>query len=621
MQFLVELIPNFHMWFVLGLILCALVMYAKESFSMEVTSAVVLSVLLLFFYLVPMTNGAGVMIVDAEALLHGFANPALITVIALLIVGQAVVQTGALNEIANLIARVSRNNAVISIFLCLIVVMVTSAILNNTPVVVIFIPILAALAKKLDMSVSRVMIPLSFVAILGGMTTLVGSSTNLLVSGALEDMGHAPLGFFEFTLIGSMLAGVGFIYVWLIAPKLLIDRASLARSMVSGDGEERQFIAQIEIDRESEYRGKHIEKDHFPGFTNIDVRMVQRGEHAFLPPFDESMELRPRDIVIVAATRKDITELVSKQPEALLHSSDDSIEKRNTEAEILESGITLAEVVITPASRMIGRNLEEIGFHHHYHSLVLGIQRQERIIRSRVSEIRLAAGDVLLVMGKPKDILLLQESSDLLLLEWSTEDIHSGRKAKQAGIILVGVVAPAALEWLPIVVTAFSGATAAIILGCLNLRQAIRSIDSQVVLIVATSLALGVAMQKTGGALFLASQLVDLLSGLEAVAVMSVLFLAMVIVTNILSNNASAVLFTPIAVNLAQQLNAPISMFVFAVIFACNCSFLTPIGYQTNLLVMGPGHYKFADFMRGGLPLAILIWITYTAIAYFMFIA
>jgi di/tricarboxylate transporter len=605
---------SFHMWFVLLLILGAMVAYSSDKIPLELTSIIVFSLLLLFFHLFPLIDESGHAKITTTKLLEGFANPALITVIGLLVVGQAVVQTGALNEVANIIIRLSRNNAIISIVMSLFVVMGTSAILNNTPVVVIFIPILAVLAKNLDISVSKVMIPLSYAAILGGMMTLIGSSTNLLVSGTLEKMGHAPLGFFDFTVPGMFLASVGLVYVIFIAPRLLPDRASFAKSIVGDD--DRQFIAQVEIDRESDFMGKEIKDGIFPGFPDITVRMVQRGEHAFLPPFDEDMVLRSRDIVIVAATRKDITELLSKQPSSLLQNTRGGAEVADeSDTGEVESDVSMAEVIITPTSRMIGRNLEQVGFYHHYNCVVLGVQRQSRVIRARISEIRLAAGDVLLVMGKRQDIMKLLESKDLLILEWSTEEIHSGKKAKQAAAIFTSVVLLAALDVVPIAVSAFAGATAAIVAGCLNLRQARRAIDSQVVLIVAASLALGVAMQETGGASFIAHGIVELLDGASAITVMSVLFLAIIGVTNILSNNASGVLFTPIAVNAATELGVDPAMFVFAVIFACNCSFITPIGYQTNLLVMGPGHYKFSDFIRSGLPLALIMWLTYTLFA------
>lgn len=611
---LIEQSANLHMWVIIAVIIAAMVVYSSDKVPLEITSIIVISFLLLFFNIFPITDEWGAPRVDTAKILLGFANPALITVVSLLVIGQAVVQTGALNEIANIIVKLSRNNAFIALFLTLLTVLAISGILNNTPVVVIFIPIIAALAKNLNLSVSAVMIPLSYVAILGGMLTLIGSSTNLLVSGMLRELHIEPLTFFEFTLPGSIMAGVGFVYILLIAPRLLPDRASFAKSLVGDD--DRQFISQVEIDSTSDFVGKKIEAGNFPNFPAISVRMIQRGEHAFLPPFEEEMTIRRGDIIIVAATRKDITELLAKQPNTLLQATP-SLTDEDDDVDGVEivSDMNIAEVIITPASRMIGRNLEQIGFHHQHNCVVLGIQRQSKIIRAQLSEIRLAAGDVLLVMGKRKEVMQLQQSKDMLLLEWSTEEIHSGKQALRVGVIFASVVLAAALDFVPIAISSFVGATAVIITGCLNLRQARRAIDGQIILIVAASLAMGAALQATGGASYLAHLLISIMQGASPVMVMSALFLLMAGVTNILSNNASAVLFTPIAVNAATELGVDPKMFIYAVILACNCSFITPIGYQTNLLVMGPGHYKFSDFMRSGIPLAIIMWITYTLFA------
>lgn len=609
---MIETPHTMHMWVTLAIIGGAVLFYVQDRIPLELTSIVLLSVLLLFFYFFPLLNANEEVILDTEALLMGFANPALIAVIALLVLGQSVVQTGALNEVANWIVKFSRQNAFVAVLLCLFVVTVVSAILNNTPVVVIFIPILSALAKNLDMSVSKLMIPLSFAAIMGGMMTLIGSSTNLLVSGTIQNMGFAPISMFDFTIPGIVLATVGFVFTVIVVPKLLPDRASMSRSFVGDD--ERLFVAQVELDPQSELVGKIIEEGNLPGFKDIAIRMIQRSEHAFLPPFDEEMMLRSHDILVVAATRKDLTELLSKQPDSLLQQKAEGINEEDEEEEIA-ADVSMAEVVVTPTSRMIGRNLEQIAFHHQHECVVLGIQRRSRIIRARVTEIRLQAGDVLLVMGKRDNVITLQESPDVLLLEWSTEEIHSGKKAVRAAIIFFAVVGTAAFNIVPITVSAFVGATATILTGCLNLRQAGRVLDVQIILMIATALALGAALDATGGAGFLADMLIFAMQGASPPVIMSALFLLMVGMTNVLSNNASAVLFTPIAVNTATHLQVQPDMFIYAVIFACNCSFITPIGYQTNLLVMGPGHHKFVDFIRSGVPLALLIWITYSLFA------
>ncbi|MCH2037044.1 MAG: hypothetical protein MK137_00430, partial [Rickettsiales bacterium] len=289
----ISLPENFHMWATMVLILGAIAAYANDKIHLEITSIVVLSILLVLFYVIPLKDPVShAIILDTEKLLLGFANPALIAVISLLVLGQAVVQTGALNEVANIILKISRNNVALSITLSLFVVILISALLNNTPVVVIFIPILSALAKNIDLSVSKVMIPLSYAAIIGGMVTLIGSSTNLLASGMLVDMGMEPLKFFDFTIPGLFMASVAFIYVIYIAPKLLPDRASLVANITGEGSDSRKFIAQIEVDYTSDLIGQNIENGSFPDYEDITVRMVQRGEHAFLPPFEENMSIR-----------------------------------------------------------------------------------------------------------------------------------------------------------------------------------------------------------------------------------------------------------------------------------------------------------------------------------------
>lgn len=605
-----ELGASFHMWGVFALVLGAVVFYAIDKVPLELTSIVILALLLLLFALFPISGPDSKL--SLEVLLMGFANPALIAVVCLLVVGQAVVQTGALNEVANVIVKYSNNNILLSIAASLLFVMIISALLNNTPVVVIFIPILGALAKRINMSNSKIMIPLSYVAIMGGMMTLIGSSTNLLVSGMMSDLGLPKLHFFSFTLPGAIMAGVGLIYVLFIAPKLLTDRSSLVRNYSEENGK-KKFIAQIEVDYSSELIGKQLEDGgNLPEFKDINIRMIQRGEHAFLPPFEDHMAIRAGDIIVLGATRQDLTILLANKPETLLQNYPDLSDEEVDDIEHRTEDMTMAEVVVSPASRMVGKNLEQIAFHHTHDCIVLGIQRHSRVIRARVTEIRLAPGDVLLVMGKRDDILALHSTNDVMLMEWSAEDIHSGTAGKKAAIIFFSVAGFAAFEIIPIAVAAVAGVAAVLLSKCLNLRQAARAIDMTIILMVATSLALGTAMQATGGAGYLADTLVHVLDGITPVGVMSALFFLMMIVTNILSNNASAVLFTPIAAGMAKQLGVDPTMFIFAVIFACNCSFITPIGYQTNLLVMAPGHYKFSDFMKAGVPLAILMWATYT---------
>jgi di/tricarboxylate transporter len=496
----------------------------------------------------------------------------------------------------------------------LVVVLVVSGFMNNTPVAVIFIPVVSALAAKASISSSKMMIPLSYASILGGMTTLIGSSTNLLASGAASRAGLDRIGFFDFTIPGVFLAAIGIVYVAFILPRLMPARANLTEEM-GGSG--KQFIAQLQLGYGHPLVGSKATGGMFPSLKNITVRMVQRGERPFLPPF-EDMVLRPGDTLIIAATRATLMEALKQEPDifqGLIHQDGGPSDPDSDDEQRPVRDLMLAETIVAPGSRMIGRNIEQAGFRMETDCIVLGVQRRSRMIRTQMSDIRLEAGDVLLIVGNRQSVRGLRTSRDLLLLEWSATEIPHLSNARTAQFILGGTVISAALGIVPISIAAVAGALAMILTGCLNIRQASRAIDRQIFLLVGAALALGTSLEATGGATFLAQQVILVFDGFGAAVVLSVFFLLTAILTNVLSNNATAVLFVPIAVSTASQLGIDPMVFVYAVIFAANCSFATPMGYQTNLLVMGPGHYRFSDFMRAGAPLVIILWLAFSLFA------
>jgi di/tricarboxylate transporter len=603
-------IVSWQMWFVLAVIAAAIVAYSVEDFPIEITSLVTMGSLLIFFNIFELEAPDGTLLLSTRTLVAGFAEPALIAIIALLVVGQGLVQTGALDGAANKLVELGTGRGSLVIIGTLIFVAIISGFLNNTPVVVIFIPIMSALAEKLDKSTSSVMIPLSFAAILGGMTTLIGSSTNLLVSGSIASLGLEKLDFFSFTVHGSVMAGVGMIYLIFVAPRLLPQREDESGQFSDEDG--KQFIAEIKVLPGTLLAGEQPVAGMFTQLPNMTVRVIQRGDTAILPPFDE-MTLQAGDTVVVAATRKALTELFSHNPDLVESVEDKALPMLDDETGKAKLGSRIvAEVVIAPASRMDGRTLALSGFHSQTNCIVLGIQRRSRMIRTSMNDIRLEAGDVILVLGRRDDVTSLRNNPDVLLMEWSTREMPKRAFATRALLIFGAVVIVAATNILPIEVAALAGAAAMIVGRCLNVRQAARAVDRRVMLLVATALALGSALQATGGASFLAHGLVSALDGMDPAVTLSAFFLLIVVMTNVLSNNATAVLFTPIAVNMAQEMNVEVMPFILAVIFGANCSFATPISYQTNLLVMGPGHYRFADFVRAGTPLIVLLWLTFS---------
>ncbi|UFI01118.1 SLC13 family permease [Roseibium aggregatum] len=585
------------------------VLYAVERYAIETIALGSVSAFIVIFSVFPVERPDGSLITTGD-FLSGFSNPALITVICLLIIGQGLFQTDALEAPAKAIVKMTRGRSLRAAIPVLLTVAALSAFLNNTPVVVMFLPILTAVAATVGQSPARVLMPLSFLAILGGMTTLIGSSTNLLVANFAAQSSDLKLTFFSFTPIGLIIAGVGSIYVLFIMPKLLPVRKTMAEEFQSSSG--KQFIAQIEITYGHPLVGVESVSGMFPQLKDMTVRLVQRGQKPILPPF-ENVVLSPGDTVIVAATRAALANALARRQPLMEADSDTSNSGR--EAQAPAGTISLAEVVVAPASRLMGRTLPQSGFYTDTGCLVMGIQRRSRMPRMAMNDIRLEAGDVLLVAGSEEAIARLRGNRDVLLLDWSMAEVPRKRYAPRALVIFALVVTLAASGLVPIVTTAVAGTFAMIVSGCLNIRQAMRAIDSRIFMLVGASLAAAVALEGTGGANAIATGLVHLLAGASPTVMLSALFFIVMILTNFLSNNAAAVLFTPIAINLANQIGASPEAFVVCLIIAANSSFATPIGYQTNLIVMGPGHYKFNDFVRAGTPLALILWLTFSLVA------
>ncbi|MCB1530798.1 MAG: SLC13 family permease [Rhodospirillales bacterium] len=619
---------GFHMWFVLALTGAAIYFYARERFPLDVTSVLLLTILLLFGQLFPLPDANGRNLLSATSLLAGFSNPALVAVLALLVMGQAIIYTDSLRPLINFFVKTKWLPAWASVFGVLMFVVVFSAFLNNTPLVVITIPIMQAIAASAGISDSRVMMPLSYGAILGGMLTLVGSSTNLLVSNSLMELGYEPLGFFDFTVPGLMLAGTGLAYVVFVLPKLVPNRRSLKDSL---QGDEKEFVAELDVTLESALVGMECVDGRFPAIPDMNIRLIQRSGHLILPPF-EGYVIEGGDILIVAATKDSLAGLLSKYPGFLLSEDEEKTieiksqlsgedeDGRPTEldARVAETRI-LAEVMITPASRMVDMTIDQSGFHRLFGVVVLGIQRRARVVRRRLGRIRLEAGDVLLVAGSQGAINDMRDNPNLIVLSGSKKELPIPKKAPVAGLIFLATVLTASTGILSISVAAVTGAVLLIATGCLNIRQATRAIDRKILLLVGTMLALGTALQASHGAQYIAELLLLAPFAGQPLIMAALLFIIVAFVTNILSNNACAILFTPIAVNMAIDLGVDPFIFAITIVFAANCSFASPIGYKTNLLVMGPGHYRFRDFMKAGVPLVVILWIAYILIAKFYY--
>ena len=602
-----------QMWVTFALILSVLALYVSEKLPIEVTSIAAICGLLVFFQFFPIAGADGGNLLGADKLLAGFANPALITVLALLVVGQGMVRTGVLERGARFVLGLGGDRAWVSITVVMTVVLVVSAFLNNIPVVVIFIPIMQVLADKLKRPSSKLMMGLSFASVLGGMTTLIGSGTNLLVSSALIQVGERPFSFFDFTVPGLVLAGVGLLYVLIVCPMLLPDRTSLSHRIMERSG--KYFLAQITVEEGSYLIGQVAVGGVLSVLHDVRVRMILRGDRVVTPPYHD-FEIEIGDVVVIAASRKALAEAMSTDPNLLDPATREKEAYKIENDESLRIGERLlAEVMVAPASRMIGQRLRATGFQVRTRCFVLGVERRAHMIRSRMTDIALEAGDVLLVQGQAEDIRALRGNPDVVILAGTSEELPVVHHAHRAGLIFFGIVVAAATGIVPVVVAALTGAMAMVAVGALNIRQAARAVDSNILTMIPAALAMGAAMQVTGGADYLAHALIKALAGAGPVVVLSAFFLFTAIIANIISAKACAVLFTPIAVGIAKEVGVDPMIFAVAVVFSANCAIATPIGYQTSLLVMGPGHYRFADYFRAGAPLIILLWLAFTIFA------
>ena len=595
------------MWAVFAIVFVGVIFYVLDTISIELVSAGILGTLLVFFQIfVP----ESISDVDARSLLSGFSDPALIAILALLVIGQGIFHTGALEGPTKKLNSYLDAYPRRTLFLVFFTAFVVSMFMNNTPVVVMFIPVLSAMALQLRSSASKYMMPLSFICILAGMTTLIGSSTNILVAGVLERTTDARIEFFDPAMPGLFLAIIGAIYI-IVFSKWLLPSGNENRQEQQYSGQ--QYIAPIRISKNHPLIGKKPVAGLFADLRMMTVRHIQRGDEDLLPPFDDALQVD--DILTVAATRKALTGLMTTHPEYL----EGMLSVEGFKKGERTSRMVISEAVIAPGSRMIGRTIEQAGFQRETGCLVLGLQRRSRMVRERMMHIRLQAGDSLLLFGYVPQVEAMRNNHDVLLLDWATKDLPDIRKATIARIIFALVIGSAAFGILPIVHTAFAGATLMIATGCLNMRQAVRALDTKIFMLIGAAFSMGIALEHTGGAQYIAQQVIGALEGYGPQVLIAGLFLLVAIMTNLLSNAATAILFAPIAISVSAQTGIDAKILVLTVLFAANCSFATPIAYQTNLLVMGPGHYSFGDFAKFGIPLILLIWVSYVLMLPFVF--
>ncbi len=603
-------VTNPHALAVMILIVIALVLFTRDNIPLETTSLVVLAMLAAGFQLFPYTQPNGQPLDPSEFLL-GFGHKALVAVCALMIVGEGLIRTGALEPVGRFLARMWRRGPAISLLFTILITATLSAFINNTPIVVLMLPILIGVAVRTGASASGFLIPMGFASIMGGMATTIGTSTNLLVVNVAADMGMDAFNMFDFAIPVLVAGGFATLYLWLVAPRLIPERQPPMSGAVS-----RVYTAQIRLDDNSPVVDGTLSEALERVGENLKIETIQRGAGVFINPLPDVV-LRAGDRLTTSDTQARLREFARMLGGALF-SGDHMVDATHP---LSDEGQQVAEVAITPASSLVGTRIGDARLRSRYGLRLLALNRYESTQDRKspgLDEIELRSGDVLLVQSTQENLDQLKHTAEFLILDGGVK-LPSTRKAPLALLILITVVGLAAANVMSIEISALLGCLTLIITGCLTWREAMNALSAKVILIIVASLAMGAALLKTGGADIIARAFVSITFGAPPSMVLAGLMLMMGILTNIVSNNAAAVIGTPIAIGIAQRLGLPLEPFVLAVLFGANLSFATPMAYQTNLLIMNAGGYKFGDFVRVGLPLAVLLWILLTTVLVFAY--
>jgi di/tricarboxylate transporter len=591
-------LPDHHALAVIGLTLVALYLFTRERIPLETSSLAVLVALTTGFELFPYHIGTGTL--HAVDFFSGFGHEALVAVCGLMIVGHGLVRTGALEPLGRILARLWSHSPQLSLLFTLLVAALLSAFVNNTPIVVLLLPILISVSLRSGRCASGILMPMGLSTLVGGMATTIGTSTNLLVVGVAADLGLRRFDMFDFFVPAIMAGSLGILYLWLIAPRILPEREAAMT-----DTSPRIFTAQLNIPADSFAEGRPLAELRKKTGDAMRIQRIQRGGSVLLPL---------PDVVVQAGDRLHLEDTPArlKEYEQVLGATLYTEEVAVDEDHPLEAkDQQLAEIVVVQGSPLVNRTLNNSRFTDRYQLATLALNKAGttvQTLRENIGDIRLQVGDIVLVQGAREQLAGIKREGELLVLD-ATEDLPFTDKAPLALLIMALVIATAATGLLPIAVSAVAGALLMLLSGGLAWRDIGNALSTSVIMIVVVSLALGMALTRTGATVYLADLYLALTTGLAPHVILSGLMLLMALLTNVISNNAAAVIGTPVAISIANGLGLPPEAFVLAVLFGANMSYATPMAYKTNLLVMNAGGYKFSDFVRVGLPLTVIMWL------------
>ena len=574
-------------WLVTAILVIAMLLLITERLPVDLTSIGIMVALILTGILPP------------KEAIAGFANPAVITVGSMFLISKGMIRTGAVGFISQKVLQYSRGGPTLAIFLILIIVGTASAFINNTPVVVLFIPIILSLSCELNFSPSKFLIPVSYASILAGTCTLIGTSTNIIISDLSAQHGLGSLGMFELSPLGVPIALLGIIFLIFASPKLMPGLHNPVCELK--DDEHRRYLAELHVPRKSPIIGENPDSYFTEKYADMEVLELIRYSHVFYPDRDP-VKIAPDDLLLVKGSANDLVEILHEEV-VELPLTEEGINFGDEQKESL-----IVELIIPPQSSLLGERLVSTRLRRDPDIHIIAIKRRElHYAEPKVKDIRLKIGDILLVRLPDSSLDRLRGETDFIIVEDIHHEIVHKRLARRAFLIFGAMVVVASTGLADILVCALAAAFLMVLTGCLQLRDAYRAMDGRVLLIIIAMIALSAALEKTGASEFYAGAFLNLLRGLSPAYILSGVILLTSISTHVLSNNATAILLLPIAISAAQSLGVDPKPFIIAVCFGASACFATPIGYQTNLLVYGPGGYRFSDFLKLGMPLNVLV--------------
>ncbi|MBC8402894.1 MAG: SLC13 family permease [Candidatus Marinimicrobia bacterium] len=587
---------TFEISTVLVIILITVVLFATELLPIEISALVSLGLLLLTGVLEP------------ALAFTGFSNPAVITIALLFALSHALQKTGVLEYFVVNLNKLARHSTTLGLIVFLFSIAILSAFINNTAVVAIFIPIAIRMAQKYSISPSKVLIPLSYAAIMGGTLTLIGTSTNLLVNSImLTSTSETALGMFEFTRYGIIILFVGMIYITLIGYRLLPSRTvtgSLTQNYHMGS-----YLTEIKVTAESTLAGKTcLERNISQNYDVVILDILRDNERLSVNIRDT--KLKTGDILFVRGAIENLLRLKEIEKVTLL------TDEKLTHFELVQRDNILVECLMTDQSDLVGRSVMETNFRRHFGAFVLAIRREGAILRSKIAHIILKAYDTLLVYGPREKIQEMASTGDFIVLQEIEAKLRRHRFWWLSIIALLGVVFLAALGISPIIKNALLAVIILLVVRVITPNEVYHAIHWPVIILIASLIPLGIAIQTSGTADWIGGNLARVTASvpdsMKGYILLGLLYLLTAILTEVSSNAAAAIIMVPIAINIASQIGLMPRPFILAICFAASASFMTPVGYQTNLMVYGPGGYKFTDYLKNGTPLAIILWITAT---------